>query len=361
MMHHKTLNILDGQGEISTLAFADSAPLSSSVLMIQDAAGHSIAGSSDKGVIPVDPHQHLLESRKTVVVMEYSREAASPDWAEMAYGCEIGIHQYQLELPPDCHFILGEVDGLEEELAIRWEGMPAGQHQIRIGHYMKTPRIAEGELTSEQSELVKYAQVITIYIHVSPFDAEQDAGLYSKSQHIFDSYGSSGFILADLPRMRERVRQELGEGKLDLLNAFGEGDLADRLMEEGVMSIVWGLTPWCYSIFGMSDKNLTARLPLEGLPVQTGIYRIAADLKHLSVIPVNALRNWEECAELTWPELLIEGAGSTLRLELYLTQCQSMNGLHESPLPYFLARRSEQQTNTIVPLVQVDILEEAEV
>lgn len=361
MMHHKTLNILDGQGEISTLAFADSAPLSSSVLMIQDAAGNSIPDSSNKGAIPVDPHQRLLDSRKTVVVIEYSRAAASPDWAEMAYGSESDVHEYELELPQDCRFVLGEVDGLDEELAVDWEGMQAGQHRIRIAHYMKTPRIAEGELTPEQSELVQYAQVITIYIHISPFEAEQDAGMYSKNQHIFDSYGSSGFILADLPRMRERIRHELGEDKLNLVDIFGEGDLVNRLMEEGVMSIVWGLTPWCYSIFGMSDKKLTARLPLEGLPVKTGIYRIPADLNHLSIIPVNALRNWEECADTSWPELLIEGKGSTLQLELYLAQCQSINGLHESPLPYFLARRSELQTDTVVPLIQLDILNGAEV
>lgn len=361
MMHHRTLNILDGQGEISTLAFADSAPLSSSVLMIQDAAGNSIPDSSNKGVIPVDPHQHLLDSRKTVVVMEYSRAASSPDWAEMAYGREIDVHEYELELPQDCEFILGEVDGWDEELAVRWEGIQAGQHRIRIGHYMKTPRIAEGELTPEQSELVKYAQVITIYIHIAPSDAEQDARVYSKNQHIFDSYGSSGFILADLPRMRERIRHELGEGELNLVDVLSQGDLAERLMAEGMMSILWGLTPWCYSIFGISDKKLTARLPLEGLPVQTGIYRIPANLNHLSITPVNALRNWEECANTSWPRLFIEGKGSTLQLELYLAQCQSINGQHESPLPYFLARRSELQTDTVVPLIQVDILNGAEV
>lgn len=58
---------------------------------------------------------------------------------------------------------------------------------------MKTPRIAEGTLEPEQLAMVKYAQVITVYISLFPAESASLAlpsqAVWSRNHHVFDSYG----------------------------------------------------------------------------------------------------------------------------------------------------------------------------
>lgn len=54
----------------------------------------------------------------------------------------------------------------------------------------------------------------------------------------------------------------------------------------------------------------------------------------------------------------VSGEGETLHLDLYVQIAESVNGLHENPIPTFILTRSEGKPDMIMLMANVVIVEE---
>ncbi|MFS0868997.1 hypothetical protein [Paenibacillus xylanilyticus] len=314
--------------------------------------------------LDMDPQRTLKDGRKVSVIAQQLDAPIDRQDASIIYGQEIGFAQYSVTLKSESTISLAPIEGIEQSVPFGWSNFAEGEYELRISLHRKTPRIAEGPLEPEQEAIVKYAQVVTVFITLFPAEAvQQQSGVsasWSRDHHVFDSYGRGGFILADLPRMAKRVEELIGHGDSNLIEQFGEGDLSDTLMDEGLMAIAWGVSPWCYSIYSAPDKQAALTLAVDKLgdePELRGIYRIAPSVQQFSIVPVNELANWPACAEKVWPVIDVSGEGETLHMDLYVQICESVNGLHENPLPSFVLTRNEGRPEEISPLIDVVIVD----
>ncbi|SLK09611.1 MULTISPECIES: hypothetical protein [unclassified Paenibacillus] len=339
-------------------ALADSAVLAETKLIL------SHPDDTNKFQLDIDPQRRLKDGRKVSVVAQYMDAPPDRQDAIIIYGEELGFVQYAVTLRPDSTCSLTPIEGIDHPIVLNLGDFAEGEYELRISLHVKTPRIAEGPLEPEQHAMVKYAQVVTVAICLFPAEVVQmnevPETVWTRDNHVFDSYGSGGFILADLPRMAKRVEDLIGSGSHNLIEQFSEGDLSDTLLEEGLMAIAWGVTPWCYSIYSAPDEHSRTILSVDKLgeePQTTGIYRVHPEIKQLSIVPVNELAYWPSCAEKAWPVIDVPGEGETLRMDLYVQICESVNGLHENPLPSFVLTRSEGQPEAIIPLIDVVIVD----
>ncbi|QOS79242.1 hypothetical protein JNUCC31_32105 [Paenibacillus sp. JNUCC31] len=314
--------------------------------------------------LDIDPERRLKDGRKVSVVAQQMNAPLHRKEATILYGEEFGFVQYTVNLRPESTFTLAPIEGIDQSIQLHWANFAEGEYELRISLHIKTPRIAEGPLEPEQHAMVKYAQVVTVAICLFPADAVQRStepeAVWTRENHVFDSYGSGGFILADLPRMAKRVEALIGPGNHNLIEQIAEGDLSDTLLDEGLMAMAWGLSPWCYSIYSAPDEASGLKLSVDKLgdePLTIGLYRLNAESKQLSIVPVNELANWPACAEKAWPVINVAGEGETLRMDLYVQICESVNGLHENPLPSFVLTRSEGRPEAIVPLIDVVVVD----
>lgn len=314
--------------------------------------------------LDIDPERRLKDGRKVSIVAKQMNAPLDRKEATILYGEEFGFVQYTVNLRPESTFTLAPIEGIGQSIQLNWANFAEGEYELRISLHIKTPRIAEGPLEPERQAMVKYAQVVTVAICLFPADAIQMnpaiKAVWTRENHVFDGYGSGGFILADLPRMAKRVEELIGSGNHNLIEQFGEGNLSDTLLDEGLMAIAWGVTPWCYSIFSAPDKASGLELSVDKLgdePLTTGLYRVHAESKQLSIVPVNELAYWPSCAEKEWPVIDIAGEGETLRMDLYVQICESVNGLHENPLPSFVLTRCEGRPEEIIPLIDVVVVD----
>lgn len=340
-------------------ALADSAVLAEAQMIV------SHLGEVDNLQLEIDPQRCLKDGRKVSVVAQHIDSPVDRQDASLIYGQELAFVQYTISLQPDSTFSLATIEGVEQPLPLGWSDFAEGDYELRISLHRKTPRIAEGPLEPEQNAMVKYAQVVTVYISLFPAEGVQlstaSAPVWSRNNHVFDSYGRGGFILADLPRMAKRVEELMGPGIHNLIEQFGEGDLSDTLLEEGLMAMAWGVTPWCYSLYSAPDPQSALTLAVDKLgdePEMQGVYRIDSSIQQLSIVPANELLSWPSCVQKEWPIIDVVGAGETLHMDLYVQICESVSGLHENPLPSFVLTRTEGRPETMTPLIGVVIIDE---
>ncbi|MGF9696288.1 hypothetical protein [Paenibacillus sp. MABNR03] len=338
--------------------------LADSIVLAEAKVNISHPEEKDAFQLEVDPGRRLKDGRKVSVIAQQLDAPIHRDDAVIIYGQELGSVQYSVFLKPESTISLNSIEGIEQPVQWGWTDFAEGEYELRISLHRKTPRIAEGPLEPEQEAMVKYAQVVTVFITLFPSEAIQHqsavSSKWSRDHHVFDGYGRGGFILADLPRMSKRVEQLIGTGDHNLIEQFGEGDLSDNLLAEGLMAIAWGVSPWCYSLYSTPDKQAASTLAVDKLgedPELRGVYRVAPAVQQLSVVPVHELANWPACAEKDWPVIDVSGEGETLYMDLHVQICESVNGLHESPLPSFVLTRSQGRPEEISPLIDVVIVD----
>ncbi|PQP81752.1 hypothetical protein C0Q44_18885 [Paenibacillus sp. PCH8] len=348
------------QNSVFGFALADSAVLAEAQLII------SQSGDTDGVLLDIDPQRRLKDGRKVSVVAQQLESPIDRQGANIIYGEELAYVQYAIHLKPDSTISIASIEGVEQAIQLGWSAFMEGEYELRISLHMKTPRIAEGTLEPEQLAMVKYAQVITVYISLFPAEASLSSpsqAVWSRNHHVFDSYGRGGFILADLPRLARRVEELVGPGSHNLIEQFAEGELSDTLLEEGLMAIAWGVTPWCYSIYSAPDEQSAQLLGVDKLddePERKGIYPIDPAIQQLSIVPANELAHWPACIQQDWPVINVSGKGETLHMDLYVQICESVNGLHENPLPSFVLTRREGKPEAIRPIIDVVIVDEAQ-
>ncbi|WJM06031.1 hypothetical protein [Paenibacillus sp. PK1-4R] len=350
----------DHQNAAFGFALADSAVLAEAQLIV------SQLEDSQTLQLDIDPQRLLKDGRKVSVIAQQLDSPVNRQDANIIYGQELAYVQYAVNLKPDSSISIASIEGVEQSVNLGWAAFQEGEYELRISLHMKTPRIAEGTLEPEQLAMVKYAQVITVYISLFPAEAASlsspSQAVWSRNHHVFDSYGRGGFILADLPRLAKRVEELIGPGNHNLIEQFAEGELSDTLLEEGLMAIAWGVTPWCYSLYSAPDEQSAGILAVDKLgdePERQGIYRIDPSIQQLSIVPANELAYWPACVQNDWPVIDVAGEGETLHMNLYTQICESVNGLHENPLPSFVLTRSQGKPEAIIPLIDVVIVDEA--
>ncbi|WP_342551380.1 hypothetical protein [Paenibacillus sp. FSL R7-0652] len=341
-------------------ALADSTVLTEAKLIISH-------GDREEDLqLDMDPQRHLEDGRKVSVLAQYLQMPVQREDAVILYGQELSYLQYSVHLAKDSRISIASNRGISHPVELDLAPYEAGEYELRIALHRRTPRIAEGPLEPEQLAMVKYAQVNTVHITLFPaaaplFDAPSTAA-WTRNHHVFDSYGRRGFILADLHRMAARVEQLFGPGNHNLIEYFTEGKL-DVLMEEGLMMVVWGLTPWCYSLYSPPTEQAADMLALDKLgdgPERQAIYYIDPKVQQLSIVPANELAVWADCIQKDWPVIDIPGEGETLHLDLYVQIAESVNELHENPIPSFVLTRSTGKPETILLMADVVIVEEVD-
>ncbi|WP_315372026.1 hypothetical protein [Paenibacillus xylanexedens] len=350
----------DHQNAAFGFALADSSVLAEAQLVVSQSGG---AGDLQ---LDIDPQRLLKDGRKVSVIAQQLDSPVNRQDANIIYGQELAYVQYAVNLKPDSSISIASIEGVEQSVNLGWSVFTEGEYELRISLHMKTPRIAEGTLEPEQLAMVKYAQVITVYISLFPAEAASlnspSQAVWSRNHHVFDSYGRGGFILADLPRLAERVEELMGPGNHNLIEQFAEGNLSDTLLDEGLMAIAWGVTPWCYSLYSAPDEQSARILAVDKLgdePERQGIYHLDPSIQQLSIVPANELAYWPACVQNDWSVIDVAGEGETLHMDLYTQICESVNGLHENPLPSFVLTRSQGKPETIIPLIDVVIVDEA--
>ncbi|GEM_PF-1522147 len=341
-------------------ALADSAVLADAQLLVtQSEVTQTLQ-------LDIDPQRLLKDGRKVSVIAQPLDSPVNRQDANIIYGQELAYVQYAVNLKPDSTISIASIEGVEQPVNLGWSAFTEGEYELRISLHMKTPRIAEGALEPEQMAMVKYAQVITVFISLFPAEAASlsspSQAVWSRNHHVFDSYGRGGFILADLPRLAKRVEELIGPGNHNLIEKFAEGKLSDTLLEEGLIVMAWGVTPWCYSLYSAPDQSSARMLAVDKLgdePERQGIYRIDPSIQQLSIVPANELAYWPACVQNDWPVIDVAGEGETLHMDLYTQICESVKGLHENPLPSFVLSRSQGEPEVIIPLMDVVIVDEA--
>ncbi|MFX3650291.1 MAG: hypothetical protein ACE3K2_12775 [Paenibacillus sp.] len=349
----------DHQNAAFGFALADSAVLANAQLLV------SHLEDSQTLQLDIDPQRLLKDGRKVSVIAQPLDSPVHRQDANIIYGQELTYVQYAVTLKPDSTISIASIEGVEQPVDFGWSAFAEGEYELRISLHMKTPRIAEGSLEPEQIAMVKYAQVITVFISLFPAEAASlsspSQAVWSRNHHVFDSYGRGGFILADLPRLAERVDELIGPGNHNLIEQFAEGELSDTLLEEGLIAMAWGVTPWCYSLYSAPDQSSARMLAVDKLgdePERQGFYRIDPSIQQLSIVPANELAYWPACVQNDWPVIDVAGEGETLQMDLYIQICESVKGLHENPLPSFVLTRSQGKPEAIIPLIDVVIVEE---
>ncbi|CAI6052572.1 hypothetical protein PAECIP112173_01452 [Paenibacillus sp. JJ-100] len=353
-------NNLDEQSSHFGFALADSTVLSKAKLVI------SHDGREDDIQLDIDPQRHLEDGRKVSVIAQQLKMPIQREDTQILYGQELSYVQYSVQLTENSSISIDSMQGISQSIELDLAPYEKGEYEIRIALHRKTPRIAEGPLEPEQLAMVKYAQVNTVHITIFPAEAplleSESAASWTRNHHVFDSYGRRGFILADLDRLSKRVEELFGPGNHNLIEYFSEGRM-DVLLEEGLMVVVWGVTPWCYSLYSPPHEQAAHVLALDKLgdgPERQAIYYIDPDVQQLSIIPANELALWANCIRKEWPVIDISGEGETLHLDLYVQIAESVNDLHESPIPTFVMKRSVGKPETILLMSDVAIVEEVD-
>lgn len=71
----------------------------------------------------------------------------------------------------------------------------------------------------------------------------------------------------------------------NLKDAFCETEIANELFEEGLLILVWGMTPWQCYIYGLDSPKDIALVPSLNNPQFRGSYKFRSDIKRPSIVP----------------------------------------------------------------------------
>ncbi|MFJ6267062.1 hypothetical protein [Lysinibacillus xylanilyticus] len=219
-----------------------------------------------------------------------------------------------------------------------------GEYDIKIQVFrqgLKKPEF----LSSESPQfLTDYEQKIeTIFVYVLIFRNSIDIKKNNKvaNSSVYSSLGNLGFFMVDLKLFSEFIRNEVGNGPMNLVDLFTTTDLVDKCFEEGMLIITWGIKPWHYYIQAMNSSFIFDEC------IVSGTYKIKNEIKELSVIPGDELLTWPACLEKKWPIIQLEGTGEKIDLSL----CTWSGALGNEIIPMYILQRSEEKVENIQPII----------
>ena len=201
--------------------------------------------------------------------------------------------------------------------------------------------------------LLQYSEVVNVMMSL---ECSEVSVLNSSIERhpVYDGYGQLGFFIADLDKMNDYILSRLGCNDVNLKDAFCETEIAGELFEQGLLILVWGMTPWQYYIYGLDGPADFALVPGLSVPHFRGSYKLRSETKNPSVVPGEFLLNWPECLSIDFPKITLAGDGERVDIEVHVMGFHVVGGGVGPNLSVITACRQEGEP-TIQPLLMVDI------
>lgn len=226
-------------------------------------------------------------------------------------------------------------------------------YQLYVSVSLEIPLEAFGDMPDHIKPLLQYSEIVRVTIDISCGNGEERTHTIAK-RPVYDGYGDLGFFIADLNKMNEYIVSRLGSEVVNLKDAFCETEIANELFAEGLLVLVWGMTPWHYYLYGVDEPEDAAFIPRLFRPQFQGAYRLRRDIKNPSVVPGEFLLNWPECMAKEFPTITVAGDGGALKIEVNVMGFYVPNVGIGPPLSVIIASREDGEPK-IEPLLMVDI------
>ena len=231
--------------------------------------------------------------------------------------------------------------------------LAVGTYELNVNVYLDVPLKALGDVPAHIKPLLQYSEIVNVMLELVCANSESRHKGELK-QPVYDGYGQLGFFIADLEKMNDFIVTRLGNDRLNLKDAFCETEIANELFEEGLLILVWGMTPWQYYIYGLDDMRDVGLIPRCDRPQFGGKYRLREDITNPSVVPGGFLLSWPDCLDMDFPKISLNGTGESVRVEVHVMGFY-MPGAGIGPnLPVITVCRSGEGAG-IQPLLMVDI------
>ncbi|TDF81472.1 hypothetical protein [Pseudomonas sp. H9] len=240
-----------------------------------------------------------------------------------------------------------------EKLILDSSPVSVGKYRLCIEVNLDVPLKTIGEVPEHVKPLVQYSEVLNVVFSLD-FCASPLLNEVSRKRPVYDGYGQLGFFIADLQKMNDYVVSRLGPGKINLKNAFCETEIANELFEEGLLILVWGMTPWQYYIYGLDEVADAKYVPGLIRPQFEGKYRLRSDITEPSVVPGEFLLNWPECMLVDFPKISLGGSGETVSVEVSVMGFY-IPGIGVGPRLAVITASRQESEMVIDPLLRVDI------
>ncbi|MBJ9712675.1 hypothetical protein TN889_28940 [Burkholderia gladioli pv. alliicola] len=114
------------------------------------------------------------------------------------------------------------------QVTIPPEILGSGEWELNVIAFLQTPAIGkQAGLDEGRQRLVKTSELLIVYV---VFCKVPDSKVRPASnRYLFDSYGNLGFVAVDVPRFNAFVRDALGAGRHNIVDAFTTTELAGDL------------------------------------------------------------------------------------------------------------------------------------
>jgi len=239
-----------------------------------------------------------------------------------------------------------------ERITLGTRNITSGRYELTVDVYLDVPLKALGDVPAHVKPLLQYSEIVNVMMSLGGEDVPT---LISdeKKHPVYDGYGQLGFFIADLERMNDYILSRLGDNKLNLKDAFCETEIAGELFEEGLLILVWGMTPWQYYIYGLDRPVDSGLVPGLNAPQFRGSYKFRSEIKRPSVVPGEFLLNWPECLNIDFPKIALEGDAEEVSIEVHVMGFHVVGGGVGPNLSVITACR--QEGGATEPLLMVDI------
>ncbi|POP67905.1 hypothetical protein CXB35_18160 [Pseudomonas syringae] len=244
-----------------------------------------------------------------------------------------------------------DLDG--KRITLDLEAMPAGNYTLELTIFLDRPLKTLGEVPDHIKPLLQYSQILNVMAVIEK-QLTPKALPTLHAGPVYDGAGRLGFFLADIDKMDAIITEASNTEIIDLQKEFCETEIANELFEAGVLVLVWGMTPWQYYIYGLSESSDVNLIPSVKKPQFRGQYKIHNDIKKLSVVPGEQLLNWPLCREQNWPKIDLWGDGESVEVNVHLRAFDPVDGEFGPALAIVTVHRVDEAP-LIEPLLVVDI------
>lgn len=283
-------------------------------------------------------------------LLSWSREEEGVYYGAAVRGLKISEQALDIEVrvPGDVSIDLGP-----EELVLDSSLIACGRYVLSVDIYLDLPLKHFGEVPDHIKPLLKYSEIFHVIIRLRrASDLPLCIGM--ERNPVYNSYGQLGFFIADLEKMNAYIISRLGEGEVNLKDAFCETELANELFDEGLLILVWGMTPTAYYVYGLDCADDRRLVPSVAQPQFTGTYKFRSDVQQPSVVPGECLLDWPACLNANFPTITLAGKCEWVSVDVHVMGYYYM-GIGTGPnFPVITAYRDEE-SDAAQPLLMVDM------
>ncbi|MFR0675960.1 hypothetical protein ACLUUI_20035 [Enterobacterales bacterium AW_CKDN230030176-1A_HGKHYDSX7] len=196
------------------------------------------------------------------------------------------------------------------------EWVESGSYTLSVEIYLEVPYKALQSVPDHIKPILHYSEVVNVRVVLQPVTSPLTT-LVKKSP-LYETYGELGFFMADVNKMNAYITSKLGKGRFNLVDVFCETEIANELFDEGLLILVWGITPWTYYVYGLDSKDDLAQVPSLEQPQFSGVYALQSGIDTLSIVPGDYLMSWPDCLDIEFPKLSLGGKGETVHVDVHV-------------------------------------------